>query len=396
MKPNNRGRLALLTFQLTWISCYSFTLPGSTSIIISPSRRHSSIYGNAHEDHFRDSIEDEERTDIDGFPFHSSSLASVLKEIDISESSDTFIECGLREDQVKERQKIYGRNALPAPPRKDWTELFLQQFDDRLVQILLFVAGLSGVSSVSNIMSSSSMSQADLLESFIEPVIIFLILILNAAVGVWQQISALESMDALVKLQPRLATVLRYDDSQSRSAWISTFDAQYLVPGDVIKVKAGDMIPADVKIVSLESSVLGVDESCLTGESETVFKLPNMNNKSSSKVSKVQISEQNTIAFSGTTVTQGTAKALVLRTGLKTELGKIQSGVMSVQDTKTPLGMKLDTFGDDLAVIIAIICAAVWFTSIPRFNDPSFLSFFDGALYYAKVGVALGVAAIPE
>lgn len=350
---------------------------------------------------FQEAIDDRSGDDV--FQFDCNSINLILNELNITESPHQLIKYGLTKAQATERLSAYGMNAIPSQPRKNWIDLFFEQFDDRLVQILLFVASLSAISSISSLISSlpsdGNVDDVNILESLVEPLIILLILILNAAVGVWQQLSALESMDALEKFQPRLATVLRSEDRQSNSEWISKFDATNIVPGDIIKIRAGDMIPADVKLLSLDSSVLGVDESCLTGESETVLKVPNADFTTTAITkarSKVPISEQSSMAFSGTTVTQGSAKALVVRTGVKTEIGKIHKGVLSVVDTKTPLGIKLDEFGDNLALIIAFICAAVWVVSIPRFDDPIFPSMFDGALYYAKLGVALGVAAIPE
>ena len=92
----------------------------------------------------------------------------------------------------------------------------------------------------------------------------------------------------------------------------------------------------------------------------------------------------------------GTAEAIVVRTGQKTKMGQLQSSISNVEIEKTPLNRQLDDFGDKLALIIAGICAVVWLVSIPRFDDPFFPTTFAGALYYAKVSVALGVAAIPE
>jgi Ca2+-transporting ATPase len=102
--------------------------------------------------------------------------------------------------------------------------------------------------------------------------------------------------------------------------------------------------------------------------------------------------------FSGTVCTAGSALAVVARTGMATEMGKIQKGVTEARadEHKTPLGIKLDEFGNQLTKIIGFICFGVWLVSIPKFNDPTFKSPLEGAVYYAKVAVALGVAAIPE
>lgn len=128
----------------------------------------------------------------------------------------------------------------------------------------------------------------------------------------------------------------------------------------------------------------------MTGESSTVSKsvdpLP----------SGTVLAEQSNRLFAGTVVTQGSGLAVVTTTGMKTEFGKIQQGVTSAEPLQTPLSIKLDEFGNTLTTIIGIICILTWLVSIPKMNDPSFGSFWEGALYYAKVSVALGVAALPE
>lgn len=298
---------------------------------------------------------------------------------------------GLTKDEVQQKLEQNGKNELDPPKHQTWQELWIAQFDDRLVQILLAVATISSVSSFTEAMDSSD--DESILHFFVEPFIILLILMINAAVGVSQQLSAINSLDALKKLQPKLATVLRQDDD-GKDEWIPTFDSAQLVPGDVIKVKVGDSVPADAYVTDLLSSaVLSVDESSLTGESASVSKEPldDMGGYDSGPVA-----EQVGTLFAGTMITKGKAEALVSKTGSTTEIGKIQRGVMTAEIIKTPLNVKLDKFGDDLALLIAGICAAVWLISIPRFDDPSFESVFEGALYYTKVAVSLGVAAIPE
>jgi len=297
---------------------------------------------------------------------------------------------GLTKDEVQQKLEQYGLNELDPPKQQTWLELWIAQFDDRLVQILLAVATISSLSSFTEAMGSSD---ENILNLFVEPFIILLILMINAAVGVSQQLSAINSLDALKKMQPKLATVLRQDDD-GRDEWIPRFDSAQLVPGDLIKVKVGDSVPADAYVTDLLSSaILSVDESALTGESASVSKeaLDDMGGYDSGPVA-----EQVGTLFAGTMITKGKAEALVAKTGSTTEIGKIQKGVVTAEIAKTPLTVKLDKFGDDLALLIAGICAAVWLISIPRFDDPSFESVFEGAVYYTKVAVSLGVAAIPE
>eukprot|EP00586_Coscinodiscus_wailesii_P013155 CAMPEP_0172504716 /NCGR_PEP_ID=MMETSP1066-20121228/180739_1 /TAXON_ID=671091 /ORGANISM="Coscinodiscus wailesii, Strain CCMP2513" /LENGTH=314 /DNA_ID=CAMNT_0013281009 /DNA_START=12 /DNA_END=953 /DNA_ORIENTATION=+ len=155
----------------------------------------------------------------------------------------------------------YGPNALTPPPSKTLLSLILDQFTDRLVQILLIVAALSAAFSYAE---RDPSDMTPLWRSFAEPAIILAILVLNAVVGVWQSRSAAGSLEALKKLQPRLASVLR------DGVWVEEVDASCLVPGDVIGLRVGDKVPADARLVSLGSSSLSVDEGSLTGESGSV------------------------------------------------------------------------------------------------------------------------------
>lgn len=300
---------------------------------------------------------------------------------------------GLTAEQVQARLSHFGPNQLATKRPKSIWKLVLEQFEDRLVQILLVVAILSGVFSYLELrdhLVTSAMEYAEisLWKSFVEPAVIMTILILNATVGVWQSRSAADSLAALQKLQPRLATVIRDQDTTQ------VIEASQLVPGDVIQIRVGDKIPADARLLSLQSSVLAVDEGSLTGESTTVNKIPGAVAKPHSPVQ-----DQRGMLFAGTVVTRGSGQALVVQTGADTQFGKIQTGVAEAAQlsTRTPLAIKLDEFGRTLTIVIGVICVAVWIVSIPKMNDPSFGgNWWQGALYYAKVAVALGVAAIPE
>ena len=204
---------------------------------------------------------------------------------------------GLNREEVKHKLHIYGRNVVTPPERRSSFRLFLDQFDDRLVQILVVVAAISCVSSLSELTSDSIT-----LESFIEPLVIILILIINASVGLWQQLSAIISLEALKELQPKLSTVVRENDA-GKNECITDFDASMIVPGDIIRIKVGDIIPADALITNLiGSSDLTVDESTLTGESVPVEKYPLCEIMNEDK----NLSLEKHAIFSGTTVTKGT------------------------------------------------------------------------------------------
>ena len=301
---------------------------------------------------------------------------------------------GLTTQQAEARLRQYGPNQLAQPLSRSIWELILEQFQDSLVQILLAVALLSGIFSWAEVQqqlaerADSIETTAALWKSFIEPAVILAILVLNAAVGVWQSQSAADSLQALQDLQPSLCTL--YRDGKV----VANYPAANLVPGDVLQIRVGDKVPADARLLSLQSSSLAVDEGSLTGESVTVHKLPGEDGTLAASGSPVQ--DQTGMLFAGTMVARGSGLALVVQTGMDTQFGRIQRGVTEAQAPKTPLAIKLDEFGETLTVIIGVICLAVWIVSIPKMNDPSFSSVWEGGVYYAKVAVALGVAAIPE
>lgn len=168
--------------------------------------------------------------------------------------------------------------------------------------------------------------------------------------------------------------------------------AEELVPGDIVSVAVGDRIPADCRLLSIQSNAFGVDQAILTGESESV-------SKDCKAIADSQAVKQDQInmLFSGTTVVTGHATAIAVLTGGSTAIGDIHDSITSQISEPTPLKQKLNEFGDMLAKVITVICILVWLINIQHFNDPSHgNSWAKGAIYYLKIAVSLGVAAIPE
>lgn len=165
-----------------------------------------------------------------------------------------------------------------------------------------------------------------------------------------------------------------------------------MVPGDLIEISVGDKVPADSRIVEIIGAGLRVDQAILTGESVSVQKYVRAVMKPDCIVKQDQVN----IVFSGTTVTMGRARCVVVLIGDQTAIGEIQRNLGEVEEQKTPLKKKLDEFGDQLAKVISIICVLVWIVNIRHFSDAEHGGLMQGAIYYLKIAVALAVAAIPE
>ncbi|KAI5466601.1 hypothetical protein BGZ63DRAFT_369032 [Mariannaea sp. PMI_226] len=285
---------------------------------------------------------------------------------------------GLNDTQVAELRKKHGRNAIPEEPPTPLWELVLEQFKDQLVIILLGSAAVS--------FALALFDDEEGWSAFVDPIVILTILILNGVVGVSQESSAEKAIAALQEYSANEANVVRNDGHVSR------VKADELVPGDIVTVAVGDRIPADCRVISIESNSFSVDQAILTGESESVGK----DATAVVKDSKAVLQDQVNMLFSGTTVVTGRARAVVVLTGSNTAIGDIHESITAQISEPTPLKQKLNDFGDSLAKVITVICILVWLINIPNFDDPSHGSWAKGAIYYLKIAVSLGVAAIPE
>lgn len=286
---------------------------------------------------------------------------------------------GLTSDLAAKHAELYGKNELPEDPPTPLWELILEQFKDQLVLILLASAVVSFVLALLEDNDESTWWSA-----FVEPMVILLILVANATVGVIQETNAERAIDALKEYSPDEAKV--YRDGE-----ISKIHASELVPGDIIAVAVGDKVPADCRLLSVSSGSFRVDQAILTGESVSV-------SKSVSEVKDPRAVKQDmtNMLFSGTTVVNGNARAIVVFTGQRTAIGDIHKSISSQISEKTPLKRKLDDFGDMLAKVISVICILVWAVNFRHFWDPAHHGALKGAVYYFKIAVALAVAAIPE
>ncbi|KAK4272930.1 hypothetical protein QN277_021419 [Acacia crassicarpa] len=312
---------------------------------------------------------------------------------DVPECEDFYqvkVKAGLSSDEVENRRRIHGSNELEKHEGQSVWSLILEQFNDTLVRILLAAAIISFVLAW---IDGEEGGEKEI-TAFVEPLVIFLILIVNATVGVWQETNAEKALEALKDIQSEHATVIR--DNKK----VQNLPAKDLVPGDIVELKVGDKVPADMRVMELISSTLRVEQGSLTGESEAV----NKNNKAVPEDSDIQ--GKKCMVFAGTTVVNGNCICLVTQTGMETEIGRVHLQIheASQNEEDTPLKKKLNEFGETLTIIIGIICALVWLINVKYFLSwetvdgwpRNFKFSFEKCTYYFEIAVALAVAAIPE
>jgi len=287
-------------------------------------------------------------------PFSMSS-DSVLKKLETTKD-------GLSSKSARERLQKYGPNELASQKKESLLQRFFAQFQDFMIVVLLCAAAVSFLLSLLE-------GHAD----YADPVIILLVVTLNAILGVIQEAKAEHSLEALQKLSAPHANVLR-DGTRTN------LPSSELVPGDIIFLEAGNMVPADARI--LQSTGLKVDESSLTGESTAVEK---HNNKVFPE--NTPLGDRSNMVYSTSVVCSGHGTAVVTATGMQTEVGKIASLILTTEQVETPLQKRLAEAGKILALMVLGICVVLFFIGI--FQGIPMISMFMTA-------VSLAVASIPE
>lgn len=241
---------------------------------------------------------------------YSQSKETILQEL------STNMERGLSSKQAEERYEAYGSNQLREKEKKSNLRRFFDQFKDVMILILIAAAAVSFV---------IACVEGNPME-FFEPALILLIVILNAVMGMLQESKAEKALDALKNMSAPHARVLRDGAEQ-------VIEASGLVPGDIIRLEAGDFIPADARLI--RSVSLKCEESALTGES-----VPSEKDSEAEVDETAPLGDRSNMVFTGCSVTYGTALAVVTATGMNTEMGKIADLLDSESDSQTPLQKK--------------------------------------------------------
>ncbi|MBQ8351918.1 MAG: cation-translocating P-type ATPase [Clostridia bacterium] len=296
--------------------------------------------------------------------YHNEPADRVLAEL------ETNVNTGLTSEQVAKKREAFGENRLREKKKKTTLQRFFDQFKDVMILILLAAAAVSlGVIIYENTGSGHEKNWGELFE----PGLIVLIVIINAIMGVMQESKAEKALDALKNLSAPHARVIR--DGKEM-----VVDAAELVPGDIIRLEAGDFIPADARL--LQSVSLKSEESALTGES-----VPSEKDARVEVAADAPIGDRTNMVFSGCSVTYGTATAVVTGTGMNTEMGKIANLLDSEEEGQTPLQKKLAKLGTYLGIMAIAACAVIFVVGLWNGDDP---------LHIFMVAVSLAVSAIPE
>ncbi len=295
---------------------------------------------------------------------HHKSIEDVFKELKTDKN-------GLTEKEAEARLEKYGLNEIQQLKKISPLKIFLEQFHNIVIYILIFALVVS-----------------IFLNETIDAIVIGAIVIVNAIIGFIQEYRAEKAIEALKKLASLKATVIREEKEKE-------IDAKLLVLGDIVKLETGDKIPADCRL--FEVTELQTQEATLTGESNPIRK------ELSVLAEKTPLADRLNMAFSGTIITSGKAHAVVTATGMQTEIGKIATLIEEIKPELTPLQKKLNTLGKKLGAVVIIISIIVFLAQL--FKNPvilghlasfEFLEFLKGSRELFLTAIALAVAAIPE
>lgn len=299
--------------------------------------------------------------------FYTSEVEEVIKELGTSEA-------GLTSEEAKDRLEKNGKNALEEAAKRPMILRFFDQFKDLMIIVLLVAAVVSGVLSI------VQQEYSELIDSGL----ILLIVVVNAIIGLVQEGKAEKSLEALKNMNKPFAKVIRDGNLEKISS-------EELVVGDLVVLEAGDMVPADMRII--KSSSLQIEEAALTGESVPVNKHTNaLTNE------EAPLGDRACMAFSSGTVSFGRGEGIVTATGMNTEVGKIAKMLSEKTDNTTPLQKQLAKTAKVLSVAVLAIAAIIFVASViigltgPDASEDVFGTVIDGFM----TAVAIAVAAIPE
>jgi len=289
--------------------------------------------------------------------YYALDKASLLKDFNTSED-------GLSDKEAKNRLTNNGPNALAQGKRKSLIQRFFEQFKDSMIIVLLVAAFVSGV----------------VAKEWADAALILAVVIINAVFGVFQESKAEEAIDALREMSTPEAHV-------RRGGKVETISSEDLVTGDLVLLEAGDIVPADIRL--LESASMKIEESALTGESVPVEKEADV-----LADEDIPLGDRKNMAFMNSNVTYGRGLGVVVGSGMNTQVGQIAGMINQTKETNTPLQDNLNSLGKTLTWLILIIAAVIFAVGI--LNNHSGLPMQDVVINMLLVAISLAVAAIPE
>jgi len=288
-------------------------------------------------------------------PIYNQCAEDVLRDLNVSGQHGLFAE------EAQKRIEQYGYNKLTSKKKKTFFQVFLEQFKSFMILILLVAAIISGITGV--------VSGEGLLDTFV----ILGILILNALIGAIQEKKAEASLEALQKMSAPVSKVMR-------NGAMTQIPTQELVPGDIVVLETGDVVPADLRLIKAIN--LKIQESALTGESVPVEKQTD-----TIEGDNVPLGDRTNMAFTTGLITYGRGRGVVVTTGMQTEVGNIANMIQHTADTETPMKIRLEKLGKTLGIAALAICAVIFVVGILYGNS---------VLKVFMTAVSLAVAAIPE
>ncbi|MCR5056678.1 MAG: HAD-IC family P-type ATPase, partial [Clostridia bacterium] len=300
--------------------------------------------------------------------YYSESVDDVLADVESTAE-------GLTGGEAAERLARYGKNKLAEKKKVPLIVHFFKQMADPMILVLIAAAAVSLVTAIIEH------------EGFADVIIIMTVVIINAILGVYQENKAEKAIEALQEMSAATSKV-------RRDGVVKIVHSEELVPGDVIELEAGDQVPADARLIECHS--LKIEEAALTGESVPVTKqteaLPLIGDKD------VPLGDRKNMIYMGSTVSYGRGRAVIVGTGMNTEMGKIADVLAKTSEGETPLQKKLKQLSKILSILVLAICVVIFAFGVGRewITLGKNFDFFRSALKVFMTAISLAVAAIPE
>jgi len=293
----------------------------------------------------------------------------------VAEKMNTSVEVGLTENEAQKRLEEYGRNELIKEKGKTALQIFISQFKDFLIYLLMFAILISIIIGI----YESTRSGVTWPSEYTDAIVIAAILIVNAILGFYQEYQAEKSLESLKKLAPHFAKV-------RRDGKVIEIAVEDVVPGDIVLFEEGDKFPADIRLDKQFS--LYVDEAILTGESKPVKKQLKPVDK------KMILADRTNLGYMNTIITRGNGEGIAIGTGMATEIGKIAESLQEEEIELSPFQKEVNRFGKLLGVIIIVICLSVFLIELIILLITEFD--FEELITAFEISISLAVSAVPE